>query len=171
MHWCSRHGGINNALLLQKTHQRDQSIEAMRRITSLVNSPSALDEILHDALQEAGSLFQADAGSIFLFDESTGIMRAHLPSAFGVPGEETEQLSRFNIKPSAFGMTVAGSQHAFMFGDLARDRRVLPIYRPVVQKLSLASGMAVPLIVQGKGIGEIMFGAQKKDLFSKFAYS
>lgn len=156
---------IDNSLLLQQNFHRNQRVETLRRITGLISSPASLDEMLRDVLRETGNLFQADSGSIFMLDESAGVMRAHIPSAFGVPVELTEPLSRINVKPSAFRLTVAGSQRAFVSGDLARDHRVLPLYRAIVRKLGLESGIVVPLIVHGKGIGEMMLGALKKDFF------
>ena len=156
---------VDNILLLQQNVERNQRVEAMRRITSKVSSPASMDEMLQEALREAGSLFQAEAGSIFMLDESAGIMRAHVPSAFGVPAEFIEPLSRLNVNPEAFRLTVAGSQRSFVSGDLARDRRVLPLYRAIVRKLNLVSAMVVPLVVQGKGIGEMMLGSLKPDFF------
>ncbi|HEY3313214.1 MAG TPA: GAF domain-containing protein, partial [Anaerolineales bacterium] len=158
---------IDNSRLAQQTHDRNQRIDAMRAITSLVSAPASVDETLHDALQETGRLFQADAGSIFIMNESAGVMQAHTQSAFGVPAELIGPLSRINVKPASFRMTVAGSQRSFVSGDLASDQRVLPFYRAIVRKLNLSSGMVVPLIVQGKSIGELMLGKFKKNAFTR----
>jgi GAF domain-containing protein len=67
---------IDNALLVQQARQRNQRTEAMRRIASLVSSNATLEETLRYSLQEVATLLQADAGSIFLVDESEGGMRA-----------------------------------------------------------------------------------------------
>lgn len=157
---------MENAMLVQHNQLRNQRVEAMLQIANVVSSQTTLDKMLYDVLHEAGNLFLADTGAIFLLDENAGIMRAHIASAFGVPAELTEPLSKINLKPSAFRMTVAGSQHSFVSGNLAKDRRVLPLYRAIVRKLNLASGMVIPLIVQGKSIGEMMFGAYKEDFFA-----
>jgi PAS domain S-box-containing protein len=159
---------IDNALLVQQARQRNQRTEGMRRIASLVSSTATLDEILKYSLQEVAQLLQADSGSIFLLDESAGIMRAHVPSAFGVPDELRESLSRLNVKSSAFRMTVAGSQRPFVSGELAKDNRVLPLYRIIVRKLKMESAMVVPLVVRGQGIGELMVGSRKQDLFNNY---
>lgn len=158
---------IENALLVQRAKQRDQRIEATRRVANLVSSSASLNEMLRDAMQEIARLFRADTCSIFILDESAGVMRAHLPSVFGVPEELIEPLSRINVKPAALRLTVTGSQRSFVSGDLAHDRRVLPLYRAIVRKLDLASGIVVPLIVEGKGSGELMIGAMKKAFFSE----
>ena len=157
---------IENAVLVQRAQHRSLRVEAMRRITNLVSSSAELDIMLHDVLVEIGTLFRADAGSIFILDENAGVMRAHIPSAFGVPEALIEPLSRINVKPADFRMTVAGSQMAFVSGNLTKDRRVLPLYRAIVRRLSLVSCIVLPLVVEGKGIGEMMIGALKEDYFS-----
>ena len=157
---------FEKALLEQQAQYRSQRVEAMRRITNRVSSSDKMDDILRDVLAEVANLFQVDAGSIFILDENAGVMRAHLPSAFGVPADLIDSLSRINVKPSDFRLTVAGSQTPFISGNLIRDRRVLPLYRAIVRRLSLVSGLVLPLVVDGKGIGEMMLGTLKEDYFS-----
>ena len=112
---------IDNALLVQQARQRNQRTEAMRRIASLVSSSATMDETLQYSLKEVAQLLQAESGSIFIMDESVGVMRAHLPSVFGVPGELFDQLSRLNVKSSAFRMTVADMQR--LIKDLGYEPR------------------------------------------------
>lgn len=157
---------IDNALLVQQARKRNQRAESMRRIASLVSSTATLDEIITYSLQEMSQLLQADAGAVFLLDEGEGVMRTHMPSTFGVPEELRDTLSRIVVKPSAYRMTIAGSQRPFLSGTLSNDRRVLPLYQPLVRRLSLESAVAVPLVVRGQGIGEMMIGARRQDVFS-----
>jgi len=159
---------IDNALLVQQARQRNQRTEAMRRIASLVCSSATLDETLQYSLRDVAQLLQAESGSIFLMDESDGVMRAHIPSVYGVSGELYNQLSRMNVKSSAYRMTVAGSQRPFLSGNLVRDRRVMPLYRAIVRVLGLESAVVVPLVVRGKGIGEMMLGTKKPDFFTNY---
>jgi len=77
-------------------------------------------------------------------------------------------LARLNIKPSMYHMTVAGSQRAFLSGNLSRDRRVLPLYRTFVRKLRIDSCIVVPLVVRGQGIGELMFGSRLTEVFNNY---
>jgi len=156
---------IENALLVQQARQRNQRAEAIRRIASLVNSTATLDEILSYSLQEISQLLQADVGAVFLLDEGEGVMRAHMPSVFGVPDELRDALSRIVVKPSLFRMTVAGSQRPFLAGNLSKDRRVLSLYQALVRRLSVESAVSVPLVVKGHGIGEMMVGGRRLDMF------
>ncbi len=159
---------IDNALLVQQARQRNQRSEAMRRLASLVSSSATLDEILRFSLQDSAQLLRADVAAVFLLDEQEGVMRAHLPSVYGLPVEQVNPLVRINIKPSVFHQTVAGSQRAFISGSLSKDRRILPLYRGIVRRLKLESCIVVPLVVRGQGIGELMFGSSSTDLFSNY---
>lgn len=160
---------IDNAMLVQQARQRNQRAEAMRRLASLVSSTATLDEILRFSVRESAQLLQAQFGAVFLVDQQEGVMRAHLESVFGADADEQlEPLARLDVKPTDFYMTVAGSQRAFTSGSLSKDRRILPVYRAFVRKLSLESCISVPLVVRGQGIGELMFGAQAQDLFNNF---
>ncbi len=156
---------IDNALLVQQARQRNQRAESLRRIASLVSSTATLDEIITYSLQELSQLLQAEAGAVFLLDEGEGVMHAHIPSAFGVPEELLDSLSRIVVKPSTYRLTVAGSQRPFLSGNLSKDRRVLPLYQAMARRLSLESALAVPLIVRGQGIGEMMIGGRRQDMF------
>ncbi len=160
---------IDNALLVRQARQRNQRSEAMRRLASLVSSSATLDEILRFSVLEAAQLLRADVGAVFLLDDLEGQMRAHLPSVYGLPStEDIAPLARLNIKPSMYHMTVAGSQRAFLSGNLSRDRRVLPLYRTFVRKLRIDSCIVVPLVVRGQGIGELMFGSRLTEVFNNY---
>ena len=109
---------IDNALLVQQARQRNQRAEAMRRIASLASSTAALDEILRFSVQEVATLLQAEFAAIFLVDEGGGVMRAHIPSAHGIPEGLDESLLRFNIKKNKFRVTVEGSHRSILYGKL-----------------------------------------------------
>lgn len=157
---------IDNALLVQQARQRNQRSEAMRRLASLVSSNATLDEVLTFSLQEAAQLLRAEMAATFLLNEQEGVMRAHIPSVFGLDTETVKPLARINVKPAVFHQTVAGSQRAFLSGNLSKDRRVLPLYRAFVRRLKIESCIVIPLVVRGQGIGELMFGSQSIDLFN-----
>lgn len=156
---------IDNALLVQQARQRNQRAESVRRIASLVSSTATLDEILAYSLQEMSQLLQADVGAVFLLDEGEGMMRAHIPSTFGVPDDLRDTLSRIVVKPALYRMTVAGSQRPFISGNLSKDRRVLGLYQALVRRLAVESVISVPLVVRGHGIGEMMIGGRRPDMF------
>ncbi len=157
---------IENALLANQARIRNQRLESMRRIASLVSSEASLDEILRFSVQEIAILLQADQASIFLLDEREGIMRAHVPSLFGVRDSLVESLSQINVRPAAYHVTVAGSQRPFMSGDVSSDRRVFGLYRPLIRGAGSASAIVVPIVMRGRGVGELMLSSTKLNAFT-----
>ena len=159
---------IDNAMLVYQARQRNQRAEGMRRIASLVSSSATLDEILRYSIQEIATLLQADFAAIFLVDESGGKVRAHLPSAYGIPADVDPSILQFNLRSTTFRMTVSGSQRPFMSGSLSQDRRVLLLYRKLIRRFKIESCINVPLVVHGEGIGELMLVGNQPEMFSSY---
>lgn len=159
---------IDNTLLVHQARQRNQRAEAMRRIASLVSSSATLDEILHYSVQEIATLLQAEFAAIFLADEGEGSIQIHMPSAYGMPDNLEPSIFQFNLRPSIFKMTVAGSQRSFVSGNLSQDRRVLLLYRRLVRRFNLESCINVPLVVRGEGIGELLIVGRQLEMFSNY---
>lgn len=159
---------IDNTLLVHQARQRNQRAEAMRRIASLVSSSATLDEILHYSVQEIATLLQAEFAAIFLADEGEGSIQIHIPSAYGMPENLEPSTFQFNLRPSIFKMTVAGSQRSFVSGNLSQDRRVLLLYRKLVRRFNLESCINVPLVVRGEGIGELLIVGRQLEMFSNY---
>jgi GAF domain-containing protein len=159
-------GIIENSFVVEKSRREALRSDALRRIASLVVSDSPLDEILCLCMQEISSLFQSDLGAIFLLDEQLGELRLHRESVHGVSGESTELLAHLHIDGTQYRYTVSGSQKPYLSGRLGTDRRILPVYRPLVSVLHVESAMVVPLVAHGQSLGELMLGSQKTEFFN-----
>ncbi len=157
---------IENAALVQQSRRRAQRAETLRRIASLTGSNATLDEILKYSLLDLARLLQADIAAIFLLDENRGELRIHRESTFGISPEATTPLSRISIDDPQFTLTVTGSKRQFLSGNVV-DSKILPLYRPLVESLSLMSVIDVPLIVRERCIGEIILGSLQQDFFSR----
>ena len=157
---------IDNATLVQQARQRAQRSEALRRIASLAGSNATLDEVLHFAVQELARLLQADSAAIFLLDEPQAVLRIHNGSLWGVKKEDVGSLSRLYIDDPQFHFTVTGSRRAFTSNHLSTDKRVLPLYKPIVDTLKIESTIVVPLVVREHGIGELMIASRAADFFN-----
>ncbi|MBM3151230.1 MAG: GAF domain-containing protein, partial [Chloroflexi bacterium] len=159
---------IDNAALVQQARQRAQRADALLRIASLTSSSATLDEILRFALQELARMLQADAAAIFLLDESQGMLRLHPESLWGVDPALAEPIARLYVDDPQFHFSVTGSQRSFLSGHLSDDKRVLPLYRPIVDVLKIESAIVVPLVVRERGIGELMLSSKKGDFFNSY---
>jgi len=159
---------IENVLLVQQARSRAQRADALRRIASLSGSSATLEEILKYSVQELAHLFQADAGAIFLMDESRGELRLRRESTFGVSEDINSSFIQIFVDDPNYRHTVSGSQKAFLSGRLSADRRVLPAYRPLASTLRMESVIVVPLVARERSIGELMLGSFKTDHFNAF---
>ena len=109
---------IENVLLVQQARGRAQRSDALRRIASLSGSSATLEEILKYSVQELANLFQADAGAIFLMDESRGELRLRRESTFGVSEEISSSFIQIFVDDPNYRYTVSGSQRPFLSGRL-----------------------------------------------------
>lgn len=159
---------IDNLLLVQQSRARAQRADALRRIASLSSSSATLDEILKYSVQELCHLLQADAGAVFLLDETRGVLRLRRESVFGVPDESSGSLLQIFVDDPDYRHTVSGSRKPFLSSQLSADRRVLPAYRPLATALRMESALVVPLVVRERSLGELMLGSFKTDHFNSY---
>ncbi len=159
---------IENAVLVQQSRQRAYRSDALRRIASLSASTASVDEVLEHSMRELAHLFQADTAAVFLLDEQGGELRLHRPSVYGVRQEALEDLSRMFMADAQLRLTVTGSQKPFLSGRLSSDRRVLPVYRPLITTLRMESALVVPLVVRDHSLGELMLGNRKPEFFNSY---
>ena len=158
-------GIIRNSFVVETTRQRAVRSDALRRIASLSVSTIPLDEILRVSLQELATLFQSDLAAIFLLDEQVGELRLHASSVSGVTAGS---LAHLHMDGSQYRFTVSGSRELFMSGHLSSDRRVLPVYRPLITELQVESTIVVPLMLRDRGLGELMLGSRKTEFFNSY---
>jgi len=161
-------GIIENSFVVENSRQQALRSDALQRIASLVVSNAPLDEILCISVKEIAGLFQSDLCAVFLLDEMLGELRLHRESVYGVSVETTDLLSRLHINETQYRYTVSGSQKPFLSGRLSSDRRILPVYRPLVSLLQVESAIVVPLLAHGRSLGELMLGSQKTEFFNAY---
>jgi len=161
-------GIIQNSFIVENTRQRAMRSDALRRIASLSISTTSLDEILQVSLQELARLFQSDLAAIFLLDERVGELRVHASSVIGATADATGPLARLHVDEPQYRFTVSGSRELFMSGHLSSDRRVLPVYRPLVTALQVESTIVVPLVLRDRSLGELMLGSRKAEFFNSY---
>ncbi len=159
---------IENMLLVQQARARAQRSDALRRIASLAGSSAKLEEILKYSMQELASLFQADAGAIFLMDEVRGELRLCRESILGIPDEMDTSFIQIFVDDPNYQYTVSGNKKPFVSGRLSTDRNALSIYRPFAATFRIESIIVVPLVVRDRSVGELMLGSFKTDHFNSY---
>lgn len=159
---------IENVLLVRQARLRALRADALRRISALAASSATVDEKLKFTMRELGSLFQADAGAIFLLDAARGQLRLKRESTFGVSEEVSNSFIQIYVDDPNYRYTVSGSQRPFISGRLSTDRRVLLTYQPLATALKMESAIVVPLIARDQSVGELMIGSHKPDYFNSY---
>ena len=161
-------GIIENSFVVEKTQQQALRSDALRRLANLATSIATLDEIMRFSVQELVQLFQGDIGAIFLLDEQVGELRLHRESVVGASADSAGPLARLHVDEPQYRYTVSGSQKPFLSGRLSSDRRILPVYRPLVTTLQVESAIVVPLLIRDRSLGELMLGSRKAEYFNNY---
>lgn len=161
-------GIIESSFVVEESRQQAMRSDVLRRISSLVVSNEPLDDLLCYAVKEVASLFQADLGAVFLLDEPTGGLRLHRESVYGTSSESMDLLTRLHVDEPQYRYTVSGSQKPYLSGRLSSDRRILPVYRPLVSVLQVESAIVVPLVAHDHSLGELMLGSRKTEFFNAY---
>jgi GAF domain-containing protein len=159
-------GIIASSFVVEQSRRQALRSEALRRIASLAVSNATLDEILCYSTKELASLFQSDLGAVFLLEEQVGELRLHRQSVYGASAETINFLARLHVDEPQYRYTVSGSQKPYLSGRLSSDRRILPVYRPLVSVLQLESTIVVPLMIHDTSLGELMLGSHKIEFFN-----
>jgi PAS domain S-box-containing protein len=160
-------GIIENAELVRISQERAQRAEALRRIADLTRSQASLDEILTFSLREIARLLCADFGVIYLVDENHDELRLHQPSLFSLVGDETNRINHFQLKAIPYQDSITATQQAFSSGNVPLDESLSPVYQATTTHFQLKSILLVPVVVGGRGIGEILLGNRAEDFFDQ----
>ena len=158
---------IDNAHLIQESVGRALRADSLRRIASLTGSTATLDEIFKYSLVELARLIQADLAGIFILDEGLGELQVHPESLFGIRPEQLPQIFRLPINGTDFRRTVTASKVSFLTDDAALDDRVLPVFAALVEPLEVRAVIDVPIILQDRGLGEILLCSRRPHAFSQ----
>ncbi len=154
---------IENAKLYQKISdseteltKRNEELGLMYSLATAVSLPRDLDRLLEDMLERVISLFEADAGEIFLLDGSEGSYRKAIH--IGEDPEAFWEVDRFKRGEGLIGL-VAQSGEAQWTDNLGDDINFL---RKSVMERGFQTLVAVPLNAPGKVPGVLSFALKHK---------
>ena len=139
--------GINRALQ-RKIDELERLLEASRLISSRLN----LDGTLHEILDTALELIQADYGSFGLLDKSTNLLRKNV--TIGATEDEPEAGLPISARSGVMGWSALHRQ-PIRIDDL-REPPWSEIYRPFHTDREMRSELAVPLLGPGGGLEGVL---------------
>ncbi len=157
---------IENAELLHQSIKRALRSEAIRRIANLAGSEATTDEILKYSLLELVRLIKAEKGAVFLLDESQAKLELHDISGHQL-GQDTQIKFTQLASASDFHKTVTYTAQPIFSGQAKTDPDIPELYQKAVKTLQISSLIIVPLIIRGRGIGEILLSNSYEEAFQK----
>ncbi|MGB7538256.1 MAG: GAF domain-containing protein [Anaerolineales bacterium] len=153
---------IRNLLVMEGYQRGSERADFIRRLSTLTASPPPLDDYLRQAVGELARILAADHGALFLLDESRDEIQLHTASMLGL-GEEAQR--RFATLSTADPL----SRYAVTFIaksviiDRAKGSESIPAsYRPWADYFPDDQWIVMPLLVRGRGIGELLLGRKNR---------
>jgi PAS domain S-box-containing protein len=133
------------ARLPQSSHRRDETVEAVLRVSEIASSERPLQDAVHDMMRVAVELLQAERGSIMLLEHDG--RKLVLVASLGL-SSDVPLGYRVAVGEGVAGRVLATGR-PLLLDDIDEDAFVnfIPKSRPI------ASSVVVPLRAQGRAIG------------------
>ena len=146
---------IERTRLFEETRQRLQELQTLQQVSAALSQSDSVVEMIHIFVEHAVRSVGAQAGSIYLLDESLSELAAH--AWFNPQGEWIEGLEKVFHQRLGEGVvgTVAVSGEAYTFEDWREDP--VTVLKPGEEELlqPLQGGIALPLRA-GSGVIGVM---------------
>ncbi|MDF1499343.1 MAG: GAF domain-containing sensor histidine kinase [Anaerolineales bacterium] len=154
---------IENAKLYQKISdsetklsKRNEELGLMYSLATAVGLPRDLDRLLEDMLERVMSLFEAEAGEIFLLDESEGIYRKAIH--LGEAPEAFWEVDSFRLGEGLIGWVAQRGEAQWTDNS---DSKINFLRRSVLER-GFQTIVAVPLNAPGKVPGVLSFALKRR---------
>ncbi len=144
-------GVLENSRLYREAQRRATEAERLRRVAELAGNIATSDDSFVPVMNEIGHIMDSPSIFITTFDPTSArlITQPHM-----TVGIDLRENLLFDTASKDFERSVAISRRSFMSNDLARDKRVLPVYRQATEILGLTQVILVPLVVGDQTLGE-----------------
>ncbi|MDT7654647.1 MAG: hypothetical protein QOI36_6053, partial [Pseudonocardiales bacterium] len=139
-------------------HRLAQEQAALRRVATLVARGLPPSEVFAAVAHEVGTVLDADSTTI-VRDEPDGA--ATILTRVGHPPDELAVGSRFNLEPP---LPLAVALRTGRPGRLDDFSQVCDVYGDRLRRLGIRSGVAAPIVVEGRLWGAIGMGTRRKHL-------
>ena len=143
---------IDNARLYREMQRRTHEAEGLRAITEIASQLAPLDETREAVLIAIANLLESDIVVMGLVDNKSGELVIAPDTVWGAALEQPIRLDAYG---PGFEDSVLISRRPFMSNALAKDERVLPAYRGLIEQLGMHSVIQAPMVVQERSIGEL----------------
>ncbi len=142
--------GIHNAQLFEETQRRAHRLAALNAVSSVINQPLPLQEIMDQAIGKVVDVMETEAGGIRLLDTETGELA--IVSWKGLSEEYCRRVDHIRVGEGIVGR-VAQSGEPMVVEDLASDPRSLP-HRAIAAE-GFRTFAVVPLKARDETVGTL----------------
>ena len=152
---------IRNLIMLEAYRRQADRADFIRRLSTPAASPPPLDEFLRRALDELVRILAGEQAALFLLDESHDEIQLHAESACGLSEEDQRRFATFSTADplSRYAVTFTAKPVAIRRAGDSTD--LPPYYRPWVDYFQDFHWIVTPLLVRGRGIGELLVGRKQ----------
>lgn len=134
--------------LLARERRHSEELVRLGVLGILVTSSLDVDRVLQAAVDGAWNLLRASGGLAGLYDAQSGSVELRATAGAAAPVRGT----KMPVRESLMGKAILENRPA-LYADIRREPAA---YRPVAERLRIASVAAAPLAVQGRVLGGIL---------------
>ena len=145
---------LKHAKLFQENERHAKTQAELAEIAALASVTLNLDELLQRIMSKTVAALGATKGAVLLLNQDETILQAHPAGMIGFPPEQREPFSILTNEPQ-FDDTPLISGRSFRSNNAQTDKRVLPFYKPLIERFDITSVLIVPLTTVDKNVGEI----------------
>ncbi|MBP7687791.1 MAG: GAF domain-containing protein, partial [Thermoflexales bacterium] len=156
---------IQNAQLFAETRRRVNESAELLRVSTIAASALTPDEVLRQLMTEIGKFLRADLGLALVYDSNTRFLEPLTLASFGELPDAVEDF-RIDTTLANFQRSVFKTRLVFRTDDALRDRRILGLYRPFIDRYRVRALLTAPLVLRDEAIGEIYMAKRTTEAFS-----
>lgn len=143
---------IDNARLYGEMQRRTHEAEGLRAIAAMTTHGIPTQETVEEVLIAVANVAQSGYVALALVEESSGALVLDPQYVWGAA---LSAPFRIDAYAPGFEQSVLVSRRPLLSHNLPADGRVLPQYRPLVERFALRDWVQVPLTIQDRCIGEL----------------
>ncbi len=149
---------IRNLLMMEECRRGSERADFIRRLSTIATSPPPLDDYLRQALEELARILNAGRAALFLLDESRDEIHIHPSSTIGLDEEEKRRFSTVSTADPLSRYAVTFTAKPVVIDRAKASGSVPPSYKPWADFFPGDHWIVTPLLVRGRGIGELLLG-------------
>jgi PAS domain S-box-containing protein len=156
---------LYNASSYREMRTRATENDGLRQIAEIGSLNLPLQETFQRILNISRDIFQCSITGISVFEPTTNKITLYPQNIVGLPSF-TEPFA-VDIYAPGSAASVSMSRRPFFSNTVARDSRVLPIYRAFAERFNIENVAQVPLVVRDQSVGEFTIANRKSSDFGK----